>query len=179
MWGRVWHTGYFLGINHIFLNVCAFWCTASEHKCSWSYCYNAVLWDDVTWNISDIMPWHSHDVIGLAYNRCLTVPLGVHLVLHIQLFTLGTHACLDWCAEMSAFLEPTSYKCIWLDYCYSCDHPWCIDASTDFRNIPWALLLLLKIHLHRTALPSVDTCEHYFCCRRSTSSEVYHCWVNT
>ena len=34
-------------------------------------------------------------------------------------------------------------------------------------------------HIHRTALPSVGAHVHYLCCRRSTSSEVYCCWVGT
>ena len=106
-----------------------------------SWCY-VVRWHHMEHWWCHFMMWSWH-VIGLAYKRCCTVPIGVHLVLHIRLFTLGTRACLDWCADVPTFLEPTSFKCNWLGCCYYCEHLWCIDTLTHFRNILWVPLHLL------------------------------------
>ena len=121
------------------------WCAVSDHVHLWLWCHDATSWSDVTMNTDDIISWHGHDIIGLAYRRCCTAPLRVHLILHIWLFTSGTHACLDWCADVPAFQGTTSFKCNLLGCCYCCEHSWCVDALTYFRNILWVPLHLLHI----------------------------------
>ena len=122
------------------MHVCTIRHTASDHVHLQLQCHDETSWDDVTWNTDDIISWCGHGIIGLAYKRHCTVPIGVHLVLHILLYTLGTCACLHWCTDAPMFLEPTSFKRIWLG-CYYCEHLWCINAFTHFRNISWDVAL--------------------------------------
>ena len=56
--------GVFLGILVTFSHVHTCWRTASvgAHVCL--CCHDVTSWYDVTWNTSDIIPWHSHDITG-------------------------------------------------------------------------------------------------------------------
>ena len=107
--------GVFLGINHIFSHVHTIWYTVSEHAHPRLCHYDAMSWDDITWNIDDIISWRSDDIIGLAYKRHYTVPVGVlfsicssgstHSTVHFGYSCMLGLICWRTCIPRAYFLQ--------------------------------------------------------------------------
>ena len=156
--------------------MCTIWHTTSGHAHPWLWCRDVTLWDDVTWNTDDVISWCDHDIIGLAYKRHCTAPIGF-----IWFYTfdcslwyscmLGWHADAP-CVPRAYFLQ-TYFTglllLLWVSV--TCQHLYTLPMSTTPT--------FSTICLCRTVLPSVGAREHCFWCRRSTSLEAYCCRVGT
>ena len=117
--------------------------------------------------------------MDLAYKRHSIVLLGVHFGSDSSTVHSGTHVYWDRHTDAPAFLEPTSFKCIWLGCCYYCEHP-CINNVFEHTDTSHEHCFDFSMsHLHRTAFLSVGAGEHCSWCRRSTSSEAYNCQSDT
>ena len=124
MWGGCNIHGVFLGYySHFFACAHHLMCCVRSHAplFTTSWCYVIARWHHIEHWWCHFMTCN-HDIIGLAYKRCCTAPIGVHLVLHIWLFTFGYSCMLGlMCCHVPTFLEPTSFKCNWQGCCYCCE----------------------------------------------------------
>ena len=141
--------------------------------------HNVVEWCHMEhwWCHPMMKSWHyglSHDIMGLAYKRHCAVLHRVHFGSTCLTVHFGTHACLDWCADVPTFLEPTSLNCIWVVVVTVSVH----NASTPLNTSEASCKhcsMVSTCCLHRTIQLLVGAHEHCSWSRRFTPSETYSC----